>query len=282
MVLLGNLQQIVLPKYLKDLTGFVMVQILMMLLTLYLFDKKLRLLILDAIERVEIHIRSVIAHELGRLDPIAYKRESFINPKSLLDYEREGIIKNSWCDWSEKSADIISRSTDTYITWHKNRYAEIPFWVVVETWDFGLMSNYYNILGDKLKDIICNRVGVPNRKTLNNWLKEINYLRNKCAHHSRIWNMRLLNPLNLKGLKDDDYFKNLSIRKTYPRRRIFGIISVLWFLVQKIGPRSTWIQKVADHINTLPNCESIQYHAMGFSEENGFPREKFNLSKKSV
>nr|WP_275895939.1 Abi family protein [Pasteurella multocida] len=31
---------------------------------LYLFDKKLRLLLLDIIERLEVNIRSVMAHEL--------------------------------------------------------------------------------------------------------------------------------------------------------------------------------------------------------------------------
>ncbi len=39
---------------------------------LYVFDKKLRLLILDAIERVEVAIRVDIAYLLGAKDPFAY------------------------------------------------------------------------------------------------------------------------------------------------------------------------------------------------------------------
>jgi abortive infection bacteriophage resistance protein len=60
------------------------------IVTLYLFDKKLRLLLLDAIERVEIYIRTIIAHELGKIDSLAYKKEKFIAPKHLKNYERDG------------------------------------------------------------------------------------------------------------------------------------------------------------------------------------------------
>ncbi|CAN2044255.1 hypothetical protein GMMP1_1310013 [Candidatus Magnetomoraceae bacterium gMMP-1] len=53
---------------------------------LYLFDKKLRLLMLDAIERIEVHVRSVIAHELAYHDPLAYKKSFFINPRQTKDF----------------------------------------------------------------------------------------------------------------------------------------------------------------------------------------------------
>ena len=56
------------------------------IIELYLFDKKLRLSVLDAVERIEVHLRTVIAHELGRLDPVANEQASFINPCDLLDY----------------------------------------------------------------------------------------------------------------------------------------------------------------------------------------------------
>lgn len=53
------------------------------IIKLYLFDKNLRLLMLDAIERVEIYVRSIIAHELGYHDPLAYESDRFIQPQKL-------------------------------------------------------------------------------------------------------------------------------------------------------------------------------------------------------
>ncbi|MBI5557208.1 MAG: Abi family protein [Deltaproteobacteria bacterium] len=77
------------------------------IIEMYLFDKKLRQLMLDAIERVEIHVRSVIAHEVGRFDPMAYQKESFINPKILRDTkDREGNVINYWQEWAKKQKDL--------------------------------------------------------------------------------------------------------------------------------------------------------------------------------
>jgi abortive infection bacteriophage resistance protein len=124
------------------------------IIDLYLFDKRLRLLILDAIERIEIHVRSVIAHELGRRDPLAYQSD------------------------------------------------------------------------------VCKRLDIPKPDILKQWLQEINILRNKCAHHTKIWNSSYRNPLpTIKNA----YFNTLNLDRN-ARKRMFGMICILWFLVKKIGP----------------------------------------------
>lgn len=50
---------------------------------LYVFDKKLRLLALDALERIEMALRVDIAHLLGELDPLAHENPSWLNPSCL-------------------------------------------------------------------------------------------------------------------------------------------------------------------------------------------------------
>lgn len=39
----------------------------------YLFDKALRQEFMSAIERIEIYFRTIIAHEMGRISPLAYE-----------------------------------------------------------------------------------------------------------------------------------------------------------------------------------------------------------------
>ena len=46
---------------------------------LYVFDKKMRLLILDAIERVEVAFRFEIAYLLGERDPFAYTKPDLLH-----------------------------------------------------------------------------------------------------------------------------------------------------------------------------------------------------------
>lgn len=210
------------------------------IIKMYLFDKQLRQLMLDAIERIEIYIRSVIAHEVGRFDPLAYKNTAFINPKVLKDRtDKEGNATNIWRNWDNKQEELIKKSREDSIVWHKKNHHPIPFWVAVETWDFGIMSKYYENLKGQYQEKICVRLGVPNKKMLGSWLQEINILRNHCAHHSRI--------------------------------------CVLWFLVKKIGPNSQWIERVADLIDSKPSIGCFPYTAMGFPGNTGFPREKFQI-----
>jgi abortive infection bacteriophage resistance protein len=245
-----------------------------LIIDLYLFDKKLRQLMLDAIERVEIHVRSVIAHEIGRFDSLAYQNQSFINPKVLEDKrDKSGRIGNYWKDWTSRQEKLIANSKEDSILWHKRNNRSIPFWVVVETWDFGLMSKYFENLKGRYQETICNRLDVPNKKLLRGWLQEINELRNHCAHHSRIWNRVSGNAI--KTL-DNNYFNTLNLDMA-ARKRIYGKACVLWFLVKKIGPNSTWINKLADLIDTKPALNCCPYTSMGFSDNNGFPRDLFRL-----
>lgn len=80
---------------------------------LYIFDKKLRLLMMDALERIEIHIRAVIAHEVGRNDPLAYRNPAYINQRFL----SESSV-NTFNKWLAKLDKKIKESRDECIIWY--------------------------------------------------------------------------------------------------------------------------------------------------------------------
>jgi abortive infection bacteriophage resistance protein len=236
---------------------------------LYLFDKKLRLLMLDAIERIEIHIRSVVAHEIGYHDPLAYQKDTFINPKKLKTWKdrKTQKIRNLWTEWSSKQQEVINRSKEDCIKWHQIRKKAIPFWVAVESWDFGTLSKYYSMLRARYQRMICLRLGISNEKVLENWLHEINILRNRCAHHTRIWNQSSNNALPILKIP---YFEKLSLGGR-ALERIYGMICILWFLVKKIGPSSHWLESVSQLINSKPSIDCCPFIAMGFPDNAGFP-----------
>ena len=254
------------------------------IIQLYLFDKKLRLLMLDAIERVEIHIRSVVAHEIGYKDPMAYQNPSFINPKELKDFKdrKTGRKRNIWDEWSFKQKAQLGRSREDCIKWHFQVKKSIPFWVAVEAWDFGTLSKYFEILRSKHQRRVCLRLGISNENVLRLWLQEINTLRNRCAHHTRIWNQSS-KPLPVLNIP---YFDRLSLDR-HTLTRMYGMICILWFLVKTIGPSSGWLNSVAELINSKPAIDSCPNTAMGFSDNNGFPEflcspQQVCILKKSV
>lgn len=194
---------------------------------LYLFDKHLRLLALDAIERIEVHLRTVVAHEVGYHDPMAYEQNRFIMPQACADFEHRGRSRNQWLEWSERQRAQLNRSREDCIVWHRNNNKAVPFWVAVEAWDFGLLSKYFEMLRGKYRQRISNRLGVANSLVLKDWLQQINTLRNRCAHHARVWNQSSSNVL---ARLPHPYFETLAL-SDHARGRLHGLIAVLWFLI---------------------------------------------------
>ncbi|RLB93341.1 MAG: hypothetical protein DRH26_04095 [Deltaproteobacteria bacterium] len=129
------------------------------------------------------------------------------------------------------------------------------------------MSKYYSMLRGRYQRIICLRLGISNEKFLENWLHEINILRNRCAHHTRIWNQSSNNALPALNIP---YFRKLSL-DARARQRMYGMICIMWFLVKKIGPSSHWLDSVSSLINSKPSIDCCPFTAMGLPDNSGFP-----------
>ncbi len=138
------------------------------------------------------------------------------------------------------------------------------------------MSKYFQNMNGRYQKEIIQRLEFTNTATLKNWLVAINILRNKCAHHARIWNRASANPISLKGFETDPYFQRLNL-SLEARRRIYGQAAVIWYFVRKIGPSSDWIKRFADLVDSKPALDPCPYTAMGFPDNSGFPRELFGI-----
>lgn len=242
---------------------------------LYLLDKRLRLALLDALERIEVHVRSVVAHELGYLNPLAYQDEAFIDPKHLpanggTAYRGGSSRRSYWSDWRYRHDETLGRSQEDWIEWHRQKGTPIPFWAVIEAWDFGTLSRYYSLLRGKFKGRIASRLGIKDFTVFEGWLRELNTMRNRCAHHTRVWNQTYARFRDLPG---ERYFQRLNLSEN-ARTRVYGYIAVLWFLLQRIGPASTWLDDVADVIDNFPELPGCSRTALGLHQEMlEFPRE---------
>lgn len=258
----------------KRLDSFMPGTSLQGVLDLYLYDKRLRLAVLDAIERVEVHIRTVMAHELGRLDPVAYTMNSFINPYFLKDYQdkKSRRARNAWNEWLEDHRKHLSRCSEDCILWHKQNDKAMPFWVVVEAWSFGLASRYYSLLRRRHQIEIASRFEIGNPKVLGDWLRGISDFRNRCAHHSRIWNYASKNPLPmLRG----DAFMEHWICEEASLQRLYGVSVVIARLIKSIGPNSRWFKEFAHLVDQKPELPGCDFTAVGIMRSNRFPHELF-------
>ena len=102
---------------------------------LYLYDQKLRLIALEALERVERALKVKVAYMLGEHDPFAHgnpalMRPSFVNARRW-NHER----------WVTDLDGKVARKGHQHIKALHGRYnGKLPIWIVIEVMDFGDIS----------------------------------------------------------------------------------------------------------------------------------------------
>ncbi|MGB3519772.1 MAG: Abi family protein [Elainellaceae cyanobacterium] len=148
-------------------------------LSLYVFDREFRLLVLDAIERIEVSIRSAWAYQMAhRHGPHCHLNRALFNSK--WDYGRHSLsLKKE-----------LARSKEAFILHLTDKYDEDlpPIWATVEVMTFGQLSNWYsNTRQRQDRNAIAAGYGLD-EKILTSLLHHLTIVRNICAHHARLWN----------------------------------------------------------------------------------------------
>jgi abortive infection bacteriophage resistance protein len=184
---------------------------------LYVFDKKLRLLALDALERIEMTVRVDVAYLLGKRDPRAHE-----NPACLHgNFTKKRISKGPDAGktqhqlWLAKYQRRLGEARkEPFVVHHKQQYGTLPIWAAIEVWDFGLLSKLFAGMQHADQQTIAVMYGAPSGQAFAQWLRSLNFIRNVSAHHSRLWNINVLElspvpagwPAGLSNAKPFFYF----------------------------------------------------------------------------
>lgn len=231
---------------------------------LYVFDKRLRLLFLDAIERIEVALRVDIALLLGKRDPWAHR-----DPNQLHGHfsKRENSLtgENEYKKWLGKLDRLFDRSQDEFAKHYKTKYAgeHPPIWIAIELWDFGMLSVFLS--GMKIADrtALAAKYGIPRENLLTSAVRNINHVRNICAHHSRLWNrspVDQISPLKQKEIPELDHLATDEKAQT----RIYATAATLQFLLKTIHPGSSWAARLKTHCARFPASHGIDLSQAGF------------------
>lgn len=143
-----------------------------------MFDRRLRLLVFNAIEKIEIALRTKIVYEFSLTkgshwheDANMYRNNYFFNKNINSLYEE------------------VDRSSETFIEHYKQTYstpAYPPAWMSLEVITMGLLSKLYgNLKKGTEKKKVAKEFGLPNPLILESWMHTFAGLRNICAHHGR-------------------------------------------------------------------------------------------------
>ena len=219
-------------------------------LNLYVFDKKLRLIVMDALERIEVAIRVDIAHRLGERDTFAYLNARWFDGKFTQtgrNHQPSMHVK-----WIEHYGRLVSRSKETFISHYRQKHGlPLPIWVAIEIWDFGAMSLLFAGMKRPDRDWISKKYGVTDGRIFASWLRSLNYIRNLCAHHSRLWNRNIVDQARFPDAAEAGDLANF-INDPHAIARPFAYFSILQWLMREISPNSHWHQRFKEHLRSFP------------------------------
>jgi abortive infection bacteriophage resistance protein len=236
---------------------------------LYVFDKQLRLIVLDALERIEIALRVDISHTLGKLDKFAYLKPELFHDEFGARLDQScGLSRHH--EWLSKHAQLISRSREEFVRHNKSKYGlPLAIWVVCEVWDFGTLSTLFSGMREAEQDAISSQYGVANGRVFATWLRSLNYLRNVCAHHSRLWNRNIVDQPKLPSALEVPWVAPFESSE-HARARCFLLLRITGHLLHVVNPRSTWSSRVKTHLNSFPDLSHLGLNLAGMGALEGW------------
>lgn len=200
---------------------------------LYVFDKKLRLLALDALERIEMAVRVDVAHLLGQRDPRAHENPDCLHGKFARRPFKAGPDKGKTEHdlWLVKYSSLLHRARkEPFVAHHMAHYGSLPIWVAIEVLDFGALSKLFSGMAHEDQETIAAIYGAPTGKAFAQWLRSLNFIRNVSAHHSRLWNINVVEISTVP----EGWSKELK-----PSRPFF-YFCLIQQLMRVICPNSSW------------------------------------------
>ena len=242
-------------------------------LDLYRFDRELRLLVIDAIERVEISVRSQIVNTLCMTHGAHWFLDAaHFQPK----FDHGMFLRKIEDDFGVKTGAggvkilPMRPHSEAFIAHYYQKYGDPylpPFWMVAETLTLGSLSKLYEGLRDNAtRNAVAGVYGV-NEAVLVSWLRSLTYLRNLCAHHSRLWNRDFaIKPLvaHKLGTLLAPFPKTLPDGRTIqvqPPSRFYALAVVLFDFLTVVSVGTVWNERLA---TLLDSHAFVDPMAMGF------------------
>lgn len=221
------------------------------IIKLYKFDKELRLLLLDAIEQIEVSIRTKLAYRLGE----KYRAHALLNHHIFNN-------QNKYRETLSKLKTEVARSREDFITHLSHKYQETipPIWAVVEVMSMGQLSNWYKNLKTRQDAKSISDNYQLDSTVLKSFLHHLTIIRNHCAHHARLWNKSLTFTLQIPTIRPAQVITAFQTGD-HEKRKIYNTLVMMAWMLNIIQPNHDWTHRLK---NLLLEYPDIKTSHMGF------------------
>ncbi|WP_082043618.1 Abi family protein [Mobilicoccus massiliensis] len=225
---------------------------------LYEFDRKLRTLLHDGIERIEVGLRAHVGDLLAAKAPLAYRDPGTFRP--TFDHRR----------WLTTARQRVARASrhHTALQHHQRAYGgDPPVWILTDVLDFRDTSMLYAGLRTEDQWTIADALGVHvdlgalqgNQREkarrshpLTRWFEQLTVIRNSVAHHARVWNRSFV-PASTAALRAVPGLEELPEGQS---EQLYGALTLMGVLIESLSPGTSWPERVerlfTEEFDTIP------------------------------
>ncbi|MEJ1407000.1 MAG: Abi family protein [Candidatus Sedimenticola sp. (ex Thyasira tokunagai)] len=224
------------------------------ILNLYIFDRELRLLLLDAIERVEVSLRTQMAYHLSHRRNTAHPHLDQALFHNLGKYKAG--LNSLHTEVAKSREDFIRHLTTKY------QEALPPIWAVVELMTMGQLSKWFsNIKARQDRNAISQVYGLD-EKVMTSFCEHLSLVRNIAAHHARLWNRGITKKMRLPVNGSGDLLNSLLVLPETDRRsrKLYNTFTMTLYLMNVIAPDHHWKRRLKGLIAT----HAIDVSKIGF------------------
>lgn len=215
------------------------------IMRIYEMDRKLRSVLIAALEEIEIALRAAISN----YHALKYGALGYLNPNS---FDRS---HNHTSFLSRVNHLIDAGEERAFVKHYNTKYAgKFPLWVVMELFSFGTLAFFFKDMHASDKKTLANDYYGCSPTEMDNWIFCMNELRNYCAHYNRLYGNTF--PILPKTPKDfepelkDDVFGYLIVMK------------------QLYHDHANWNERIVKPVSRMlkKNAGEVRMYDLGFPE----------------
>lgn len=230
------------------------------------FDRRLRMLIMDGVERIEVAVRMRIGYVLGRRSAFSYEDPAcFTEAFTAQSTDARAPEASKHVQWLQRVNTRRESSDEQFVEHFRQKYDDrMPVWALTEILELGHLSVLYRGLQQQDAEEIALAFGVPTKKLMASWLASLNYIRNVAAHHGRLFNRKLQNAPSRPKTGQVPTLDHLRSETT--AKGIFGTynaLAVIAHLLPSIDANTGWANQLAALLREFPASHALTITSMG-------------------
>jgi abortive infection bacteriophage resistance protein len=237
----------------------------------YLFDRKIKMLIFEALENIEIAVKTQLTNTMAEAYGSHWYIEvgHFFSQQERRQIERHARIqadipnKFDHTVFLKSIEEYMKDPEEAFLKNYKDKYEPLhpPSWMMVEIITFGTLSILYeNLKPSQEKTSIHDHFGLT-KKHFTSWLHCFSFIRNKCAHHARLVYAKinfapaLPQRRTRQFLNETDEVDNASL---------YAVLSCIQYMINTCNNNSLFRQQLIALVDAYP---TIDYSRLGFTDQ---------------